>query len=401
VTAAPFDTLFMTQPYAEYARLHRTGRPIHRIRTPEGLPAWLVTGYPEVRSLLGDPRLSRNVNKPHHRSRVPTTGAMPLPRQFTTGTVATVDGAEHARLRVFLNRALSAKRVQPYRERVEQVVERLLDQLGDTGRADLMEAVGIPLPITIICDMLGVPDGDRRHFRYLIDVIAGMEKDVGLDHGLRRTTGQEMLDYLTGLIAARRREPGPDLISDWTHGRYAGGAVLTDDELVGLAFAFLLGGYDTTVGMIGASFLALLDDRRLFETLGEKPELVPAAVEELLRCYAVLHTTRRFATAEIEVGDARIARGDVVLISIAAAGRDPARFAGPDELDFGRGAQHLAFGHGPHYCPGAELARLELTVTLERAVRRLPRLALAVPAADVPWRNSYLVRVPSVLPVTY
>ncbi|MDW5329532.1 cytochrome P450 [Plantactinospora sp. KLBMP9567] len=397
----PFDALYMTEPYAEYARLHRAGAPIHAIRTPEGLPAWLVTGHREVRALLGDTRLSRNVNQPHHRSRVPVTGAMPLPRQFTTGTVATLDGPDHVRLRGFVNRALSAKRVRPLRGRVEQIVEGLLDDLAGSDGTDLMAALGMPLPITIICDMLGVPGDDRPRFRHLIDVIAGMAKDVGLDHGLRRTAGQEMLDYLGTLIGSRRRQPGADLISDWTRHRDASDPGLTDDEVVGLAFAFLLGGYDTTAGMIGASFLALLDDRHLFETLREHPELVPAAVEELLRCYAVLHTTRRFATTEIVLGDVRIAAGDLVLISIAAAGRDPSRFTDPDTLDFGRGAPHLAFGHGPHYCPGAELARLELTVTLEQTVRRLPRLALATPAGDVPWRSSYLIRVPSVLPVTY
>ncbi|MEO3930167.1 cytochrome P450 [Micromonosporaceae bacterium B7E4] len=397
----PFDALYMAEPYAQYARLHRTGAPIHAIRTPEGLPAWLVTGHQQVRALLGDARLSRNVNQSHRPSRVTVTGAMPLPRQFTTGTVATLDGPDHARLRGFMNRALSAKRVRPLHGRVVEVVGSLLDPLTGSGRADLMDVIGMPLPITIICDMLGVPADDRPHFRRLIDVIAGMAPDVGLDHGLRRDAGQEMLDYLGTLIATRRRGPTADLLSDWTRHRDAADTGLTDDEIVGLAFAFLLGGYDTTAGMVGASLLALLDERHLLETLRERPELVPAAVEELLRCYAVLHTTRRFATAEIAIGGVHIAAGDQVLISIAAAGRDPNRFGGPDTVDFERGASHLAFGHGPHYCPGAELARLELTVTLEQVVRRLPRLALATPARDVPWRSSYLIRVPSVLPVTY
>lgn len=397
----PFDALYQTEPYATYARLHRSGAPIHAIRTPEGLPAWLVTGYREAHAMFSDARLSRNVMQSRQRSRVGMTGAMPLPRQFTTNTVATLDGPEHARLRGFMSHGLSTKRVRPLHRRVEQIVTRLLDDLGESGQTDLMAAIGMPLPITVLCDMLGVPESDRPRFQYLMDVIIGVETDIGLNRDQRRATGQELHDYLGSLTRSRRRQPRADLMSDWAHRHAADGAPLTDDEIAGLAFTFLLGGYDTTAGMIGVSFLTLLDDRRLFETLRERPELVPAAVEELLRCYAVLHTTRRYATADIVVGDTTIAAGDLVLISIAAANRDPSRFTEPDTLDFGRRAPHLAFARGPHVCPGTHLTRLELTVTLEQAVRRLPRLALATPPSDIPWRNSYLIRVPGAVLVNY
>jgi cytochrome P450 len=392
----PFDDQYHADPHARYAGLHATGAAVHRIRTPDGMPAWLVTGYREVRELFTDPRLSRDLNRPHRLSRLPATGALPLPKQFTTGTVASLDGPHHARLRGYLTRALSANRIRPLRPRIVAVVERLVDALGGSGETDLMEALAVPLSITVIGDLLGVAEHDRDRLRHLLDVIAGLDPAVGYDHAARRMAGSEALEWLGKLIAERRADPRDDVLSEWAHGRDAHGAPLTDHDLIGLAFAFLLGGYDTTVGMVGASFLALLDDPSAYAALREHPELIPDTVEELLRAHGVLHTTRRFAVEDLEVGPARIGAGDVVLLSIAAADRDPRQF-GPSSPPRG----HLAFGHGPHYCPGAELARTELVVTLECAVRRLPGLRLLVSAAEVPWRPAYVVRVPSAVAVSY
>ncbi|MEH1166517.1 cytochrome P450 [Micromonospora sp. CPCC 205539] len=389
-------------PHRRYAQLHSSGRSAHRIRTPDGLPAWLVTGYDEVEQLLADPRLARNITRAGTRAQVARSQAMPMPPQFTTRTVASLDGPEHARLRTFLNRTLAFKRVRALRPRLEQAAASVLEPLGASGAVDLMTALAVPYPMVVICDMLGIPQTDRARFQHWTNVIIDIDPSGSMPGG-RRAAGQELLAYLGDLVARRRQDPQDDAISEWVHSRDDHGAHLDDHELVGLAFALLLGAYDTSIGMIGASLLELLRRPELFAALRTDPSLVPSAVEELLRSCGALHTARRFATEDMTVAGTPIARSDTVLLSIAAAGLDPARFPHPDELDFGRADQrHLAFGRGRHFCPGAELTRIELAVVIEQVTTRLPDLALAVPADEVTWRrSSYVVQLPNALPVTY
>jgi cytochrome P450 len=245
--------------------------------------------------------------------------------------------------------------------------------------------------------MLGVPDDDRPRFRYWTDGL------LGLDAEMASHAGAAMYAYLGGLIGRKRRTPEADVLSDWVHGVDDSGAPLEDSDLLGLAFMALLGGYDTTVGTIASSLLILLDDPEQLELLRRDLGLLPVAVEEFLRFHGPVHTgVRRFATEDILVDGQVIPAGDVVLLSIGAAHRDPEQYPDPGRAELRRGkVRHLAFGNGPHYCPGAEFGRMEVQVALEQIIRRLPNLKLAVPAEQVQWRRAYQIRVPVSLPVTY
>lgn len=390
-TLTPFDDKYMADPFTVYADLHTRG-PVHRIRTPEGTPAWLVTRFRDVQRLLGDRRLARNIRYASDIYR-----AMPLPSEFTFDSVATVDGAAHRRLRKFLNQAVSVSRFRAMRPRVEEITTGLIDAMGEAGSTDLITALAAPLPITVIADMLGVPEQDRARFRYWTDGL------LGLDAEMASHAGAAMYTYLGGLIGRKRRDPEADVLSEWVHGVDETGAPLDDNDLLGLAFMALLGGYDTTVSMIASSAVILLGDRDRLEMLRREPELLPDAVEEFLRFYGPVHTAvRRFATEDITIDEQVIPAGDTVLLSMGAAHQDPEQYAQPERVDLRRGkTPHLAFGNGPHYCPGAEFGRLEVRVALEQMIRRLPRLRLAVPPEQIEWRRAYQIRVPLALPVTY
>jgi hypothetical protein len=388
---APFDDQYLADPDATYTELHRRG-PVHRIRTPEGTPAWLVTRYDDVRQMLGDPRLARNIRYASDIYR-----AMPLPSEFSFESVATVDGAEHRRLRKFLNQAVSVSRFRAMRPRIEEITTGLIDAMGTSGRTDLITALAAPLPITVIADMLGVPPADRARFRSWTDGL------LGLDAELASHAGAAMYAYLGGLIGRKRAEPTGDVLSEWVHGVDEEGRPLDDNDLLGLAFMALLGGYDTTVGTIASSVLILLGNPDLMARLRREPARLPDAVEEFLRFYGPVHTAvRRFTTEDVPVADQVIPAGETVLLSMGAAHRDPTHFPDPDRVDVGRGkVPHLAFGNGPHYCPGAEFGRTEVRVVLGQVLRRLPGLRLAVAPEQIAWRRAYQIRVPLALPVEY
>ncbi|KOU43038.1 hypothetical protein ADK53_07135 [Streptomyces sp. WM6373] len=386
-----FDQQYMRDPYGTYASLHEKG-PVHRIMTPEGFPAWLVTGFEETRDALADRRLVRSIEHAGEDYRT-----LPLPAEFSTKTVATEDGAEHMRLRKFMNKSFAIKRVRALRKRVVELTDGYIDAMGESGETDLMTAIALPLPITITGDIMGVPDEDRANFQYWTDSMLGINTEVV------REAGATMLGFLKRLIDDKRTNPGDDIFSDWIAWTDDDGKHLDDHELIGLGFMVLLGGYDTTVGMIGGGMLALLNDRPKLERLRANPEQIPDAVEELLRLYGTAHTgVRRFATEDMTIGGVEIKKGDVVLCSMGAADRDPLRFENPDEVDLDRpNLTHIAFGQGPHYCPGSELGRMEIAIAIETLLRRLPNLELAAPADSVQWREAYLIRAPKAIPIRY
>uniref|UniRef100_A0AAU2V622 Cytochrome P450 n=1 Tax=Streptomyces sp. NBC_00003 TaxID=2903608 RepID=A0AAU2V622_9ACTN len=388
----PFDDTYHADPYATYALMHGEGK-VHRIETPVGAPSWYVTGYEEVRQGLGDKRLVRNIK---HASAAYRDN-LAVPSAFLSNTLASEDPPNHTRLRKFMNRAFAIRRIRALRPRIEEITEQLIDAMGESGETDLVSALAAPLPITVIGDMLGVPEEDRGNFAYWSDTI------LSLDRAASKEAGDSMLAFLQGLIAKRRTEPGDDVVSEWITTRDDDGNELTEEELVGLGFMMLLGGYDTTVGMIGGAVMALLDNPERLAQLRDDPAKLPDAVEEFLRYYGTAHTSaRRFAAEDFELGGTTIHAGDQVMLCMAAADRDPERFEDPDTLSFDRpDNHHVAFGYGPHYCPGSELARLEMSVALEAVLRRLPNLALKTPVKDIPWRRAYLIRIPTSIPVSY
>ncbi|HEY8981172.1 MAG TPA: cytochrome P450 [Streptomyces sp.] len=391
-----FDEEFLSDPYEKYAGIHADGCPVRRVVTPEGVPAWFVSENEAVRSALKDQRLSRRLDHagPEYRR-------APYPTEFLTNSVVTEDPPEHTRLRRMLNQAFSPRSVKMLRSRIEKLAEELVDEISARiereGAADLVTDLALPLPVTVIAELLGVPLGSRADFRRWGD---GMLSLVPREQA---EAGAAMLAFLTGLVEEKAARPGDDMLSTWVAARDDDGEPLTPQEVIGLAMVMLAGGYDTSVGMIAATLLGLLGDREKFAELLDDPSLLPEVVEEFLRLYGTVHTgVRRFATEPMRLGGQEIAAGDTVLLSIAAADRDPARYPDPDGVDFTRPGNrgHLAFGMGPHVCPGNELARLEISIAVETVLRRLKGLRLTVAPREIPWRRAYFVRVPLHLPVT-
>lgn len=392
-TAALIDDL-----YPALAALREAG-PVHRIAGTDGRPAWLVTRYDDVRRAFADPRLS--LDKRH--AAPGNYSGFSLPPALDTNLL-NMDPPDHTRVRRLVVKAFTPGRVEKLREPVRRVAGELLDAIEADGRADLLAAYAGQLPIIVICDLLGVPEGDRRDFRAWSDAL--ITPDPARPQGAKEAVGA-MLRFYTGLIAKKRAEPGDDLLSDLIRVRddaTEGGADrLSEDELTSLAFLILLAGYENTVHLIANSVLSLLDHPELLAELREDPARIPAAFDELARYEAPAPLAiRRFPREDIEIGGVTIPAGETVLLSVASAHRDPAHFQDPDALNphIGRSG-HLALGHGIHYCLGAPLARMETDIALATLLSRFPGLRLEVPREELRWRPTIRARGLISLPVTW
>ena len=386
----PADGL-LDHPYDVYRRLRETA-PVHRITGPDGTPAWVVTRYDDVRAALADPRLS--LDKRH--ATAGTYKGFSLPPALDANLL-NMDPPDHTRVRRLVGRAFTPRRVQQLRTPIRRTADRLLDALGPQGTADLVAAYAAPLPITVICDLLGVPDGHRRDFREWTDTLVAPDP-------ARPEAGKEavvaMLGFFTRLLADKRAEPADDLLSDLIAVRDEGDR-LSEDELMSLAFLILFAGYENTVQLIGNAVLALLQHPDQLAALRQDPARLPAAVEEFARYEGpALFAIRRFPVEDVTIAGVTIPAGETVWVSPSAADRDPARFAGPDRLDLTRDASgHLALGHGIHYCLGAPLARAETEIALAALLERFPELDLA--DGEISRRRSLRARGLVTLPVTY
>ena len=380
-------------PHAEYARLRASG-PVHRTVGTDGRPAWLVTRYEDVRRALGDPVFSLD----KRRALPGNYQGLALPPALDANLL-NMDPPDHTRIRRLVAQAFTPRRIEQLREPVRRTAEALLDAIADDGRADLVAAYTGPLPITVICDLLGVPAHDRHDFRAWTDTLTAPDPDRP---GQARAAIGGMLSYLTDLIAHKRANPADDLLSAMTAARDEGDR-LSEDELLSLAFLILFAGYENTVQLLGNAVVALLTNPDQLAALRADPGLVPGAVEELTRFDGPAPLAiRRFPTREVAIGGVTIPAGETVLLSLASANRDPARFADPDRLDLARDATgQLGLGHGIHYCLGAPLARLESEVALTALLSRFPRLALDVRPEDLQWRPSMRARGLRSLPVRF
>jgi cytochrome P450 len=313
------------------------------------------------------------------------------------------DPPVHTRLRRLMNHWFLPNRIEAWRPRIHEVVDGLLDDMAAASAAaperpvDLMAALAVPLPVTIVGDLLGIPDEQRPNLRRWGDAVFGGTPDRAQD-ALVRLHGM-----VSDLVAARKADPKGDATSYWLTTTEADGSRLDEHEVVGMAYFIILGGFDSTAGMIANSVLTLLCEPDLMAHLRANPDEIPGAIEELMRHAGSLQTAiRRFATEDLDLAGRRISAGDTVLLSLGAANRCPTRFADPEALDFTRPrSEHVVFGNGPHICPGADLARIEISVAISSLLRRFPRLALAVPADRIAWRSSHVVRAPVELPVTF
>jgi cytochrome P450 len=395
VPATPFvDPAVLADPHPLLAELRESG-PVHRIDGSTGLPVWMVTRYDDVLAALSDPRLS---NDPHHASALTEV----LRGDFLSRSMIGTDPPEHTRLRRLVSKAFTARRVEGLRPRVEEITDALLDRISPRGNADLVADFGLPLPITVIGELLGIPEADRDRFREWTDEMLDRPFDPGSDLALVAAARERMHGYLADLVAAKRARPADDLLSDLVEATDEGER-LDAQELLAMTFLLLIAGYVTTVSLIGNGTLALLRQPEQLDRLSADPSLVPQMVEELLRFDGPVNPgLTRFALEDLEIGGVRIPRGDMVMLAIAAADRDPRRFPDPDRLDVGAADRgHLAFGHGLHYCLGAPLARLEGQVAFTALLTRLPGLALAAREDELRWTGGGVLRGLRELPVTF
>ncbi|MFF4896236.1 cytochrome P450 [Streptomyces sp. NPDC001068] len=383
----------LADPYAVYSRLREAG-PVHRFTGTDGLPAWLVTRYEDVRQALADPRLS--LDKAHAKPGGYHGFALP---PALDANLLNMDPPDHTRVRRLVSQAFTPRRTALLREPVRRTADALLDAIEPLGRTDLIASYAAPLPITVICELLGVAEEDRPDFRGWTDALVA--PDPARPERAREAV-RSLLAFFAALLTRKRAEPAEDLLSAMIAVRDEEDR-LSEDELMSLAFLILFAGYENTVHLIGNATLALLLDPAQLAALRDDPARIGAAVEELARYDGPAPLAiRRFPTQDVTIGGVTVPAGETVLLSLAAAHRDPRRFPEPDRLDLGRDTTgHLALGHGIHYCLGAPLARLETEVALTALLARLPGLELDVPAETLRRRPSMRTRGLLELPVRF
>ncbi|MFF4523660.1 cytochrome P450 family protein [Streptomyces bluensis] len=388
-------TEFTRDPYPVYARLRAEG-PVHRVLDPDGEVVWLVVGHEACRAAFTDPRLSRD-----------WLGSGDVRQIVNTGQDASVlrhmlmsDPPDHTRLRRLVAREFTPRRIDRLAPRVQQITDALLDPMlaAPERRADLIDSFAFPLPMTVICELLGVPELDRDAFRGWSNEMVARTSPEGESRAY-----QDMTGYLAELIAAKRARPGDDLLSALIHTADEEGDRLSHDELIGMSSLLLIAGHETTVNLIGNGVRALFAHPRQLADLRADFGLLDGAIEEMLRYDGpVENCTDRLALEDVEMGGVTIPAGATVLITMADADRDPERFEEPDRFDIRRDARgHMAFGHGLHHCLGAPLARLEGRIAIRTLLERCPGLAPDADESGLPWVPGLLIRGVRRLPVRW
>ncbi|MEV5543552.1 cytochrome P450 [Saccharopolyspora shandongensis] len=387
--AGPFD------PPREISRL-REARPVSPMLFPDGHEGWLVTGYEAVRQLLADTRFSsrQDIGVIHVPYETPGMPAATEPSPQMPGLFVAMDPPDHTRLRRKLTGAFTVKRMRMLEEQIIAVTERQLGELARlTPPVDLVKEFALPVPSLVICELLGVPYADRENFQ--VNSAQFMVRDQTLEQKVAAIGA--MNAYLAELVTQKRADPGDDILSD-----LARHDDLTIEELTGAAFLLLLAGHETTANMLSLGTFALLEHPEQLAELRANPDLLPDAVEELMRYLSVADIFFRYATEDIELGGETIPEGSTVVVSLLAANRDPQRFDNPDALDVHRKARgHLSFGHGIHQCLGQQLARIEMRAGFDGLLRRFPSLELAVPADEVELKTDMNIYGVHELPVTW
>jgi cytochrome P450 len=391
-----FTPEFFQDPQSFQAAL-RADAPAREVVTPNGFRVWVITRYEEAKAVLADPTVQKNIagmrvamekNKTHDgeaREFAPDLSAHML----------SMDPPDHTRLRRLVTKAFTARRIEQMRPRIEQITAELLGRLSAGDEVDLLDVFAFPLPITVISELLGVDDEDRDQFRHASNTLIA---NSGPEETQR--AGQWMAGYLMKLVAAKRANPGDDLLSALVETSEDSDR-FSEQELVSMAFLLLVAGHETTVNLIGNGVLALLTNPDQLAKLKADPSLVAGAVEEFLRYRSPVNmSTFRFTTEPVVLGDVTIPADSMVLVGLGSANRDEDRFEHADQLDITRPVGgHLAFGHGIHYCLGAPLARLEGEIAFRNLLNAFPDLKLAAPAEDLQWRISVLIHGLEKLPV--
>ncbi|MFJ3973834.1 cytochrome P450 [Streptomyces sp. NPDC090021] len=363
----------------------RVGPAVRRVREASGFEYWLITRYREARQALLDGRLSND----------PRRTGFPFDEQNDLSPLANSDPPDHDRLRALVSGVFTRGRIAALAPAARRITDELLDAMAPLGRANLIPALALPLPLLVIAELIGIPTEDRTAFRRWADTMLS-------EHGpaTKRERSRRLRAYFVRLADRRRATVDravppaeqPDLLSALIaaqHGPDDRTDVLTDDELIGLLVLFLVAGHETTTNLIGNGLLCLSRRPDQLALLRAQPELAPSAVQELLRFEGSAgQAAIRVASEDLVIAGTEICAGEVVNIALAIANRDPEVFPDPDRLDITRSPnQHLAFGHGIHYCLGAPLARMLAAVALGALLRRFPDLVVGEPADEVRWRQ--------------
>jgi cytochrome P450 len=383
-------------PYSAYAQLREAGG-VHQAVKPSGGQVWVISRYADVKALLSDPRMSIEARNSRHGYQ-----GFGLPPALDAHLM-NLDDEAHARLRRLVSSAFTPRRVEAQRERIQAAADHLIDAMAPHGQADLVADYAAPIPVAVICDLLGIPEADGADFQTYT-------RSLMTPNDPNRPSTRELVGAmhacLADLIERKRAEPADDLLTAMIAAR-DGDDRLTENELTSLAFLILWAGFETTVHLIANGIAALLTDPQLAETVRTEPDphagRMAALVEELLRRDGPMLTAiRRFPLEDLHIGETTVHAGDTVLLSIGSANRDTEQMTNPDDIDLDRqGGGHLGFGHGPHYCLGAPLARMEVRIALWTAMHRLPNLALAVPEEQLPWKPDHRQHALTALPATF
>ncbi|MCX4554074.1 cytochrome P450 [Streptomyces sp. NBC_01387] len=381
---------FNSDPYPYFAKMRAAG-PVHQIRTNESGDVWVVVGYEEGRAALADPRLSKD----------PRTLTAWGPDVTPFSNMLELDPPHHTRLRKLVTRAFTGRRVEALRPQVQRITDTLLDTMlaAPDRRAGLVDSLAFPLPMTVICELLGVPDLDRDNFRkWSNELVSPSDPESEL------AAVEAMRGYLVELVDGKRAaEPGDDLMSVLVRTRDEAGDELTQQELIGMAFLLLVAGHETTVNLISNGIRALLSHPDQLAALRADMGLLDGAVEEMLRYDGPVEVaTYRFTREPVTIGGTEIPAEQGVLVALASADRDPDRYPDADRFDIRRAPQgHLAFGHGIHFCLGAPLARMEGRIAVRTLLERCPDLALDTERGAYEWIPGLLIHGVRELPVRW
>ncbi|WP_424642463.1 cytochrome P450 family protein [Embleya sp. AB8] len=395
-----YGPAYKRDPYPLYTKLRDAG-PIHRVRFPSGVGAWLVTGYDAAQATLTDPRLGKNHDLGNDRWRA-LASIMPEPQHSRLQVhLLHQDPPKHTTMRRLVTDTFAPRRVEELRPRIQEIADELVDAMPATGGADVVACFAARFPFRVLAEVIGLPaEAASRFRREWCKVVQPVgPKDPGRPgyEALLR----ELQRYITDIVADKHNHPDDGLLGRLVTAHDAGD--LTREELDSMIFQLLVAGQEPVTNQISTALTTLLRHPAHLARLRDDPALLPAAVEELLRYDSAFElTTWRFLAQDDDLHGTTVPAGDSVIVSLCAANRDPARFPDADTLDFDRSPNpHLAFGHGIHFCPAATLARVELQVALGTLLARLPALAPAAAADELDWIPAVLARGVDSLPVTY
>ncbi len=393
-----WDSGMRRNPQAVYAQM-REHDPVYAATGPvSGNRFWFFTRYHDVQAVLKDPRFGKDT------ARLPSEiGSRYMPAEpdpifeAVNRHMLNLDPPDHTRLRALVHKAFTPKVIEEMRPRIATIAHDLLNEMGSSNQADLIDAFAFPLPVTVIAELLGIPAADRDKFRKWTKAL--LESDSEADS---RDSAMEFGMYMNALADERRDHPRGDILSNLVHAEEQGDR-LDRMELLSMLFLLLVAGHETTVNLIGNGTLALLTHPEQRAKLRANPDLIGTAVEEMLRYNGPVETpTLRFAMEDVDWDGHRISTGDILLPSLLGANRDPAVFADPDKFDITRSPNpHVAFGYGIHFCLGAPLARMEGAIAISALLARLPNLRLNADPNTLEWTEQLLIHGLRTLPVSW